>query len=176
MLSQDTHIFSGTFADNVRYAKPEASNADIERATELAGLGQFVQSLPERYDTLLGQRGYGLSGGQKQRLALARVLLQDPPFVLFDEPSSSLDPENTHRFFCDVMESLRGKTVVVITHDLHDLAWADQVIYMVNGTIKEVISANNTRNRTTASSRNNHSFKNVRDVSVMSVATAMSSD
>lgn len=135
MLSQEIYLFAGTVAENIRYGRPEASDAEVARAAEIAGLGGFIEGLAEGYDTLLGQRGAGLSGGQKQRLALARVILQDPDVVLFDEPSAALDPENARRFFHEVLALFAARTVIVITHDLRDLSWAQQVVELEQGRV-----------------------------------------
>ncbi len=135
MLSQEVYIFAGTVADNVKYGRPDAALSDVESAIDAAGLKTFVEELPSRYDTQLGQHGTGLSGGQKQRLALARVLLQSPDIIVFDEPSSSLDSENARRFFDEVLRAFKNKTIVVITHDVHDLGWADRILCISQGIV-----------------------------------------
>ncbi len=137
MLSQETYIFAGTFSDNIRYGRPEASQEEVEVASQRAGLETLINMLPKKLDTLLGQRGAGLSGGQKQRLALARVLLQDPDVVVLDEPTSGLDADASRAFFRNFLRSFRGKTIFVITHNLDNLSWADHVILIENGTIRE---------------------------------------
>lgn len=138
MLSQDIYIFAGTVAENISYGSHDASDEDIRHAAAVAGLSDFIANLENGYHTELGQRGNGLSGGQKQRLALARVLLQNPEVVIFDEPSASLDPENARRFFDIVLQVFQDKTVVVITHDLKNLNWADKVVMLENGHIGEI--------------------------------------
>ena len=138
MLSQEIYIFAGTVAENISYGTHNATEEDIRRTAGAASLAESIQELQNGYDTKLGQRGVGLSGGQKQRLALARVLIQNPPIVIFDEPSASLDPENARRFFDTVLHVFHEKTVIVITHDLKNLHWADQVIMLKNGTVSEI--------------------------------------
>jgi ABC-type bacteriocin/lantibiotic exporter with double-glycine peptidase domain len=103
----------------------------------MAGLGAFVRTLPKRFDTILGQRGAGLSGGQKQRLALARVLLQDPDVLVLDEPTSGLDADASRAFFRQVLRTFNDRTIIVITHNLDDLSWADYVIVIESGTVRE---------------------------------------
>ncbi len=137
MLSQEIYIFAGTVAENIKYGHPSATDDEVCAAARLAGLAKFIESLPEGYETMLGQRGSRFSGGQRQRLALARVILQDPSVVLFDEPSASLDPANARRFFSEVLRAFEGKTVLVITHDLKDVGWADQIILIESGQLLE---------------------------------------
>lgn len=158
MLSQEIYIFAGTVAENIRYGSQseEPNDEDIDRAASVAGLADFIKTLPNSFRTELGQRGIGLSGGQKQRLALARVLLQNPDLVIFDEPSASLDPENARRFFDIVLRVFQEKTVVVITHDLKNLHWADQVIVLKNGSVSEIGSPQEL-------GENNSAFRLLRD-------------
>ncbi len=137
MLSQDIYIFAGTLADNIRYGRPDASRAMVETAAQNAGLAAIVNKLPGKYDTMLGQRGAGLSGGQKQCLALARVLLQEPDVVVLDEPTSGLDADASRTFFRQVLHTLGDKTIIVITHNLDDLSWADYMIVIENGSVRE---------------------------------------
>lgn len=137
MLSQDVYIFAGTVAENIRYGQPEATAEQVELVASIAGLADFIDSHPLRYEAPLGHHGVGLSGGQKQRLGLARVLLQDPDVLVLDEPSSNLDPQSSRRFFQQVLQSFPRKTIVVITHDLDNLDWADQLVMIENGTLRE---------------------------------------
>jgi len=137
MLSQDIYIFAGTVSDNIRYGRPGGSQSEVEHAARKAGLDGFINTLPEKYNTMLGQRGAGLSGGQKQRLALARVLLQDPDVLVLDEPTSGLDADGSREFFREVLRSFRGRTIMVITHNLENLSWADYVIMIEGGTVRE---------------------------------------
>jgi ABC-type multidrug transport system fused ATPase/permease subunit len=150
MLSQDVYIFAGTVSDNIRYGRPDASKLAVDHAAKQAGLSDFIDTLPEKYDTMLGQRGAGLSGGQKQRLALARVLLQTPDVLVLDEPTSGLDADGSREFFRHVMRSFSGRTIIVITHNLENLHWADYVIMIESGTIREVGSPAELLNRESA--------------------------
>lgn len=138
MLSQDVYIFAGTVSDNIRYGRPDAPQLAVEQAAQRAGLAHFIDTLPGKYNAVLGQRGAGLSGGQKQRLALARVLLQDPDVLVLDEPTSGLDADGARAFFRQVLQSFSGRTILVITHNLDNLFWADFVIMIENGTIREM--------------------------------------
>jgi ABC-type multidrug transport system fused ATPase/permease subunit len=150
MLSQDVYIFAGTVSDNIRYGRPDASDLAVQHAAKQAGLSDFIDRLPEDYNTMLGQRGAGLSGGQKQRLALARVLLQAPDVLVLDEPTSGLDADGSREFFRQVMLSFNGKTIIVITHNLENLYWADYVIMIESGTIREAGSPGELLNRESA--------------------------
>ena len=150
MLSQDVYIFAGTVSDNIRYGRPDASQLAVEHAATKARLSDFIDSLPEKYNTMLGQRGAGLSGGQKQRLALARVLLQGPDVLVLDEPTSGLDSDGSREFFREVMRSFSGRTIIVITHNLDNLHWADYVIMIESGTIREMGSPAELLNRESA--------------------------
>lgn len=138
MLSQDVYIFAGTVSDNIRYGRSDAPQVAVEQAARKAGLSDYIDTLPEKYNSILGQRGAGLSGGQKQRLALARVLLQDPDVLVLDEPTSGLDAEGSRIFFRQVLQSFRGRTIVVITHNLDNLSWADFLIMIENGEMREM--------------------------------------
>lgn len=153
MLSQEIYIFAGTVAENIRYGSWNANDDDVRRVSAIAGLAEFIEDLEKQYQTKLGQRGNGLSGGQKQRLALARVLLQDPDIVIFDEPIASLDPENARRFFDIVLRVFQDKTVVIITHDLTNVHWADKIVMLENGRISEVGSPQELGEGNTAFSR-----------------------
>lgn len=137
MLSQEIYLFKGTIADNIRYGAPQATDADVRRAAEVARISDVIESLPEGYNTVLGQRGNRFSGGQKQRLALARVVLQDPDVIVFDEPSASLDPENAAHFFDNVLRVFHEKTVLVITHDDRRLEWADSLLVFDGGKVTQ---------------------------------------
>jgi len=137
MLSQEVHIFAGTISENILYGNAHVGPEKMREAAEIAGISGYIESLVDGYETLLGQRGAGLSGGQKQRLALARLILQDPDVIVFDEPSSALDPENARRFFQNVLRVCKLKTLFVITHDTQNLDWANQVIRFEDGRIAQ---------------------------------------
>jgi len=138
VLTQEVYLFAGTVDENIRYGNPSATNDDVRRAAQIAGIDERIQQLPKGYMTFLGQRGVGLSGGEKQRLALARVIMQNPEIVILDEPSASLDPANTRRFFESVIHSFTDKTVLVITHNHDILEWADTILKVEHGQVTAV--------------------------------------
>lgn len=133
-MTQEPYIFAGSIADNVRFARPDATDEAVEKALQLAGLTSVKGGslLAER----VGPSGAGLSGGQRQRVMLARVLLIDPQFIIFDEPSAALDFRAARRFFSDVLAALTGKTILVITHDTQNLDWADATIEIGDGSLQ----------------------------------------
>lgn len=135
VVSQDAFVFNGTIRDNLAVGRPSATLDEISDATNTAGLGDFVFSLPDRFQTVIGERGANLSGGQRQRLAIARAILKQPEILLFDEATSQLDTkteaviqENLKRVFAD-------KTVVVVAHRLSTIKSADQIVVMSEGKI-----------------------------------------
>ena len=137
-VPQNPYLFSATIAENLRLAKPEAPESDLVRACEQAGLLDFVRSLPEGFETLVGERGARLSGGQVQRLALARAFLKDAPFLLLDEPTSSLDPGLEAELQAAVRELMQGRTTLVIAHRLSTVYQADQIIVLDAGRVVEM--------------------------------------
>lgn len=136
-VSQDAHIFNGTIAENISVGKPEASLDEIMRAAELAGLAEFIDSLPQRYETLIGERGANLSGGQRQRIAIARAILRDPDILIFDEATSHLDSRTEQKVLKTIRENLDGKTIIMIAHRLSTIMAADIIYVMDKGEIAE---------------------------------------
>lgn len=136
-VPQTPYLFSDTIAANLRLARPEASEGDLLRACERAGLLDFIRTLPEGLETRIGERGARLSGGQAQRLALARAFLKDAPFLLLDEPTSSLDPALEAELQASVQELMRGRTVLVIAHRLATVYQADQIVVLDGGKVAE---------------------------------------
>ncbi len=135
IVPQDPVIFSGSVSDNVRFGRPDASDEDIRDACAAAHALEFVERLPQRFDTDLGERGVKLSGGQRQRISIARALLADRPILLLDEATSSLDAES-ERQVADALERLeRGRTTLVIAHRLATVRNADRIIVMDGGRI-----------------------------------------
>ena len=134
---QETQLFSDSILDNIRYAKADASRADVERVARIAGAHDFIAALPEGYDTRLGTVTSKLSVGQKQRIAIARGLLQDASILILDEPTSALDPE-TESYLVDALEeAAKDKLVLVIAHRLSTVARADRVLFLEEGRIVE---------------------------------------
>jgi ABC-type multidrug transport system fused ATPase/permease subunit len=130
-------LFDDTIAHNIAYGRPEATMAEIEAAARAAHAHEFVTLLPERYETRIGERGSRLSGGQRQRLAIARALLKDPPILILDEATSSLDAES-ERLVQEALQTLmRNRTSFVIAHRLSTVRSADRIIVLEQGRIVE---------------------------------------
>ena len=137
LVSQDPTVFNGTISENIALARPDASTAEIVAAAESAQLHDFVQQLPARYDTLVGERGASLSGGQRQRLALARVLLMDPDIIILDEATSHLDTVTEGAIQRKLRERLDGKTLIVVAHRLSTVRYADRIVVLEDGRVIE---------------------------------------
>ncbi|MEM9035430.1 MAG: ABC transporter ATP-binding protein [Actinomycetota bacterium] len=137
VVPQDPHLFHDTVAANLRYARPLASNADLEAACRAARIHDVIAALPDGYDTVVGERGYRLSGGEKQRLALARLLLKDPRIVILDEATSHLDAENEALIGEALSEALSNRTSLVIAHRLSTVRAADQIVVIDDGRVVE---------------------------------------
>jgi thiol reductant ABC exporter CydC subunit len=133
VAGQDAHVFSTTIRANVRLAKPEASEKEVEAALGQARIWDWVTSLPEGLETLVGEEGTQLSGGQRQRIALARAFLADTPILVLDEPTSQLDPETAERLVEDVLAGADGRTVLLITHRPEGLDLVDEVVTLEGG-------------------------------------------
>jgi ATP-binding cassette subfamily B protein len=137
LVSQDTYLFHATVRDNLRFAKPEATDAELEAAARAAQIHDLIASLPEGYDTTVGERGYRFSGGEKQRIAIARVVLRNPPILVLDEATSALDNE-TERAVQDALDHLAaGRTTIAIAHRLSTVRDADQIVVLDDGRIAE---------------------------------------
>ena len=137
VVSQDPHLFHDTVGNNLRYARPDATDAELEAACRAAQVHHVIDSLPDGYDTMVGERGYRLSGGEKQRLAIARVLLKDPAVVILDEATSHLDAENEHLVQQALATALAGRTSLVIAHRLSTVQDADEIVVLDDGRIVE---------------------------------------
>lgn len=137
IVPQDAVLFNDTIYHNIAYARPDASREEVERAARLANIHDFIMSLPQGYDTVVGERGLKLSGGEKQRVAIARVILKNPPILIFDEATSSLDSHSEQQ----ILEALRsiseGHTTLAIAHRLSTIVDSDRILVMDEGRIIE---------------------------------------
>ena len=132
-MTQDTHLFRDSIAANLRIAKPDATQEELEAACKMASVHDFIQSLPQGYDTPVGELGDTLSGGERQRLGLARAFLHDAPFLLLDEPTSNLDSLNEAVILRALRRQRAGRTVLVVSHRPSTLRVADRVLTMEGG-------------------------------------------
>jgi len=137
VVPQDTVLFNDTVLYNIAYGRPEATKAEIEAAAKAAKIHDFIVSLPDGYQTRVGERGLKLSGGEKQRVGIARTLLKDPPILLLDEATSALDSQTERDIQQSLAEMSQGRTVITIAHRLSTIADADQIVVLDNGQIVE---------------------------------------
>ncbi|MEM6930206.1 MAG: ABC transporter ATP-binding protein, partial [Myxococcota bacterium] len=132
---QDVVLFQGTVADNIRLGRPDATDDEVRAAARSAHAHDFVEALPEGYETLLGPGGQDLSGGQRQRLSIARALLLDAPILVLDEATASVDPDTEHLIQQALSNLMRGRTVVVVAHRLWTVQQADQIVVLDDGAV-----------------------------------------
>ncbi|HCA92776.1 MAG TPA: hypothetical protein DEP10_12565, partial [Alphaproteobacteria bacterium] len=137
VVPQDTVLFNDTIYYNIAYGREDATHAEIINAAKDAQIHDFIMSLPEKYDTIVGERGLKLSGGEKQRVGIARTLLKDPPILLLDEATSALDSETEHEIQEALERAGAGRTVVTIAHRLSTVLNADQIVVLENGDVVE---------------------------------------
>ncbi|MEU6985139.1 ABC transporter ATP-binding protein [Streptomyces sp. NPDC046324] len=137
VVSQETYLFHASVADNLRFAKPDATDEEIRAAARAAQIHDHIADLPEGYDTLVGERGYRFSGGEKQRLAIARTILRDPPVLILDEATSALDTRTEHAVQQAIDALSAGRTTITIAHRLSTVRDADQIMVLEAGRIAE---------------------------------------
>ena len=135
LVSQDIVLFDDSVENNIKYARFDASDDEIKKACQLAAADEFIESLPEKYKTAIGENGVRLSGGQKQRLSIARAILKDSPIILLDEATSSLDTESEEKVQNAIFNLTKNKTTLVIAHRLSTIKKADNIIVMKEGNI-----------------------------------------
>jgi ATP-binding cassette, subfamily B, bacterial len=135
VVLQESVIFSGTVLDNIRYGAPDATHAQVQRAAEMAAATGFIEELPQRYDTFLGERGVRLSGGQRQRIAIARAILKNPPILLLDEATSALDAASERLVQRALDNAAQNRTTLVIAHRLATVQQADRIVVLEQGRI-----------------------------------------
>ena len=146
VLNQQPHIFNTTIRNNIRLGNINATDEEVEAAAIQAGLAPVIEKLPQRLDTIVEESGKRFSGGEQQRIALARILLQDAPIIIIDEPTIGLDPLTEKQLLSTVFEVLKGKTVLWITHHLVGTHYADRIIFIedakisMEGTLKELLA------------------------------------
>ncbi|MEN9593749.1 MAG: hypothetical protein RLY23_232 [Actinomycetota bacterium] len=148
IVFEDTFLFSDSIRRNIAFSDPGASIETIERAARLSGIHTFIQSLPQGYETLIGEHGYSLSGGQRQRIAIARAVLHDPRVLILDDATSAVDPSKEHEIRAALAEVMEGRTTLIIAHRPATIALADRVILLdggrciASGTHEELLASN----------------------------------
>lgn len=137
IVTQDTYLFNGTILENLKYAKPDATEDEIDNACRVANIYDFIASLPDKYNTVVGNRGLKLSGGEKQRVSIARVVLKNPGILILDEATSSLDSVSESLIQASLAEIMKNRTSIVIAHRLSTVMAADKIMLLENGKITE---------------------------------------
>jgi ATP-binding cassette subfamily B protein/subfamily B ATP-binding cassette protein MsbA len=137
LVQQDVFLFDGSVRDNIAYGRVSATDADVEDAAHRANAHEFIDKLPERYDTFIGERGVKLSGGQQQRLAIARAILAHPQILILDEATSNLDTESEQLIQASMADLLAGRTTFVIAHRLSTIRQANLILLLEDGRIVE---------------------------------------
>jgi ATP-binding cassette, subfamily B, bacterial len=137
LVFEETFLFTDTVRENIRFARPDARDEDVEQAALLAGAAEFIADLPEGYDTVLGERGFSLSGGQRQRIAIARAILADPAVLVLDDATSAVDATKEHEIRAAMSKVMSGRTTLVIAHRPATIALADRVALLEGGRILE---------------------------------------
>jgi ATP-binding cassette subfamily B protein len=137
VVSQETYLFHASVRENLRFARPDATDEEIEEAARTAHIHDLVASLPDGYDTIVGERGYRFSGGEKQRMAIARTVLRNPPVLVLDEATSSLDTQTEYAIQGELERLSQGRTTITIAHRLSTVRDADQIVVLEKGRIVE---------------------------------------
>ena len=137
LVSQDIYLFNATIRENLRMARPNAQDREIEDAARLANAHEFIESFPDGYDTMVGERGMQLSGGQRQRLSIARAALKDAPILILDEATSHLDAVNEQQVRTALRQLMEGRTTLVIAHRLSTVRDADRIVVLDSGRLVE---------------------------------------
>ncbi len=137
IVTQDPFLFSASIAENIRFGRPEATDDEVQTAARAAQADDFIEALPEGYETVVGERGFTLSGGQRQRIAIARALVMDPRILILDDATSSVDVETEFRIRAALQEVMRGRTTFIIAHRPSTISLADEVVVLDHGQIEE---------------------------------------
>jgi ATP-binding cassette subfamily B protein len=137
VVSQETYLFHASVRENLRFARPDATDEEIEDAARTARIHDLVASLPDGYDTIVGERGYRFSGGEKQRMAIARTVLRNPPVLVLDEATSALDTRTEYAVQAELERLSEGRTTITIAHRLSTVRDADQIVVVDGGNIVE---------------------------------------
>jgi ABC-type multidrug transport system fused ATPase/permease subunit len=138
MVLQESILFTGSIIENIGYGRPDASGADIIEAAKNANADEFISKFEDGYYTLMGERGSNLSGGQRQRIAIARAFIRDTPILILDEPSTGLDAESTDLVLQALRKLMKGKTTIIISHELNLIRDADKIIVIKEGQIEQM--------------------------------------
>ena len=137
LVSQETYLFHASIRENLRFAKPDATDEELEAAARAARIHDLIASLPDGYDTVVGERGYRFSGGEKQRIAIARTVLRNPPVLVLDEATSALDTETERAVQAALDRLAEGRTTIAIAHRLSTVRDADQIVVLDHGRVIE---------------------------------------
>ena len=137
VVNQDTFLFHGTVGDNIRMGRPEASDEELRLAAKSANIDEFIKSLPQQYDTIIGEKGIKLSGGQRQRVAIARAILRDSPILILDEALSAVDAENEAIIQDALNKLMAGRTTIILAHRFSSIIDCDRIIVLDDGEVVE---------------------------------------
>jgi ATP-binding cassette subfamily B protein len=137
VVSQETYLFHASVRDNLRFAKPHATDEELEEAAKAARIHDVIAALPDGYDTVVGERGYRFSGGEKQRIAIARTILRNPPILVLDEPTTGLDAPSAQRVLEPLRRLMAGRATIVIAHDMLTVRDATRIAVLDHGAIAD---------------------------------------